>query len=131
MTHLTHPQLLYDGACPICRKEIALVRRLTQRVVFVDVHALTPSEYPAGTTEQDLLLDLHLVWPDGHIDKGLDANVRLWQRTPLGFLFGALRLPLIRPLAERFYRRWADKRYANMGYCAIINRDEKQAVDKE
>lgn len=131
MTHSKHPQLLYDGACPICRKEIALVRRLTRRVVFVDVHALTPSEYPAGTDEQDLLLDLHLVWPDGQIDKGLEANVRLWQQTPLGFVFRLLRLPLVRPLAERFYRRWADKRYANMGYCSTLDTRDKQTVGKE
>lgn len=114
------PRLLYDGACPVCRREIALVRRLTRRVDFVDVHQLAPSDYPEGTTEAELLLDLFLVWPDGHIDKGLDANIRLWQQTPFGWLWKLFSLPVIRPLAERFYRRWADRRYANMGYCSAI-----------
>lgn len=126
------PQLLYDAACPVCRREIALVRRLTRRVTFVDVHQLSPSAYPAGTTEPELLLDLHLVWPDGHIDKGLDANIRLWQQTPLGWLWQAFRLPMVRPIAERVYRRWADRRYTNMGYCSTtkpVNRQSEQLSD--
>lgn len=114
------PALLYDGACPLCRREIALVRRLTRKrkVIFVDVHTLAPEQYPAGKSQADLLLDLHLVWPDGHVDTGLDANVLLWRQTPLGWLWRVFELPLVRPLAQWIYRRWADRRYANMGYCA-------------
>lgn len=114
------PALLYDGACPLCRREIALVRRLTSKnkVAFVDVHTLAPEHYPPGKNQADLLLDLHLVWPDGHIDQGLDANVRLWRQTPFGWLWRVFDLPLVRPMAHWTYRRWADRRYANMGYCA-------------
>ncbi len=111
--------LYYDGACPLCRREIAVVRRLASRIDFVDVHTLSEDQLPAGTSRPDLLRDLHFRHPDGQLETGLEANVALWQATPLGWFWSVLRLPLIRPVARRVYRRWADRRYERMGYCAL------------
>ena len=110
--------LYFDGACPICKREIALVRRLTRQVDFIDVHGLPDRDLPPNTNRAGLLLDLHFQHPDGQMDRGLEANVALWQATPLGWLWRLLELPLVRPMAQRFYRRWADRRYQRMGYCA-------------
>lgn len=118
--------LYYDGACPLCRREIALVRRLTRQVDFVDVHGLADEELPSGLNRLAMLRDLHLRRTDGRLEVGLDANIALWQATPLGWLWRILNLPGIRPLAQWGYRRWADRRYDRMGYCAVQreNRDE-------
>lgn len=121
-------QLYFDGACPLCRREIALVRRLARAVEFIDVHQLQDDELPEGTDRAALLRDLHFRFPDGRVDTGLEANIALWQATPLGGLWRVLNLPLVRPLALRVYRRWADRRFARMGYCALLNRPDTQSA---
>ena len=114
------PTLLFDGACPLCRREIALVRRLTRKVQFQDVHQLSTADFPAGATRESLLRDLHLVWPNGQVDKGLAANVELWRQTPLGWIWQVFRWPIVAPLAQAVYRRWADRRFDKMGYCTTL-----------
>lgn len=113
------PRLYYDSACPVCRREIALVRRLSRQLDYVDVHALSDRDLPEGLTRDAMLRDLHLRDGDGTWFVGLSANTRLWQYTPLAPLWRTLTLPLVRPIAERLYRWWADRRYRRMGYCGV------------
>jgi predicted DCC family thiol-disulfide oxidoreductase YuxK len=110
--------LYYDGACPLCRREINIVRRLTQHVDFVDVHQLSEAEIPASFSRPALLRDLHLLDRSGQWHIGLAANVGLWQRTRFGFIWRILQWPVIHPLAQWGYRWWADRRFTKMGYCA-------------
>jgi predicted DCC family thiol-disulfide oxidoreductase YuxK len=109
--------LYYDGACPLCRREINLVRRLARQVEFVDVHQLSDPELPDTFSRSALLRDLHLLDRSGQWHIGLAANVGLWQRTRLGFIWRVLQWPIIHPLAQWGYRWWADRRFVNMGYC--------------
>ncbi len=118
------PRLYYDAACPICRREVALVRRLTSQLEYVDVHALADREIPDGLSRDAMLRDLHLNDANGQWFIGLSANTRLWQYTPLAPLWRVLTWPLIRPVSERLYRWWADRRYRRMGYCAVRPRQE-------
>ena len=101
------PQLtvLYDGACPLCRREIGLYRGLKPNapVCFVDVSdAALP--LPPGTTRELLLARFHVRSRDGQLLDGAQAFLALWAALP-GWRWLALagRLPGAAWAMERSY----------------------------
>lgn len=105
--------LFYDGACPLCLREMDRLAGLkNDQLLLVDIHSL-----PAGTGLPDrdtLLRNLHLRLPDGSLLTGVDANVAAWQYTPYGFWFRWLNWPLLRRISERAYVGWARWRYERL-----------------
>jgi predicted DCC family thiol-disulfide oxidoreductase YuxK len=106
--------ILFDGACPLCRREIAVYRDLQplqpdSTVSFVDIsNAAVP--LPAGTTREQLLARFHVQSPDGQLLSGAQAFLALWAALP-GWRWLALigRLPGASWVMERLYRlflRW-------------------------
>lgn len=106
--------VLYDGACPLCRREIAVYRDLQplqaySPVCFADVsNAAVP--LPAGTTREQLLARFHVQGRDGQLLSGAQAFLALWAALP-GWRWLALagRLPGACWVMERMYRlflRW-------------------------
>ena len=109
--------LFYDGSCPLCRKEIRLLRRLQRGdLAFADIHAQIPHSDRRPNREA-LLRRLHLRRGDGRWLIGLEANVHAWSHTRFGFLFRPLLWPGIRTLATGIYQRWADRRYQHRYAC--------------
>ncbi|MCZ8075156.1 MAG: DUF393 domain-containing protein [Paucibacter sp.] len=114
--------VLFDGACPLCRREIALYRGQAegQPVCFADVS--DPAQVlPAGRTQAELLARFHVQLPDGRLLSGAEAFLALWARLPgwrwlawLGRLPGVARLMewaylgflRVRPAVQRGFRRW-------------------------
>ncbi len=101
--------LYYDGACPICRAEVARLERLAgDRLAFENVHELEADD---GLPDKALLLArLHLRTADGDWLTGLDANIRAWGHTPFRRLWELFELPLMRPLGEWAYEFWLRRR---------------------
>lgn len=103
--------VLYDGACPLCRREIGLYRGLRHDtpVCFVDVSdAALP--VPPGTTREQLLARFHVRGQDGRLRSGAQAFLALWSVLP-GWRWLAVlgRLPGAAWMLERCYRhflRW-------------------------
>lgn len=98
--------VLYDGACPLCRREIALYRGLpaNQPLAFVDV-SHPASELPAGTTRAQLLARFHVRQPDGTLVDGARGFVALWALLPgWRWLARLAALPGVAPSMELAYR---------------------------
>jgi predicted DCC family thiol-disulfide oxidoreductase YuxK len=113
--------VLYDGACPLCRREIGIYRglRSNRPLCFSDVNdAAQP--LPPGATREQLLARFHVRGPDGELLSGAQAFLALWDALP-GWRWLALvgRLPGAAWLMERAYRlflrarptlqRWASR----------------------
>jgi 3-demethoxyubiquinol 3-hydroxylase len=97
--------VLYDGSCPLCRREIALYRglRSEQALRFVDVSGA--SALPPGTTRKQLLARFHVQRADGTLASGADAFLTLWATLPgWRWLARAGRLPGLAWSMERSYR---------------------------
>ncbi|MBC7939183.1 MAG: DUF393 domain-containing protein [Chitinophagaceae bacterium] len=101
--------VLYDGACPLCRREIGIYRGLQPRqldspVSFVDLNdAAMP--LPPGTTREQLLARFHVRGSDGELLSGAQAFLALWAALPgWRWLAWAGRLPGMAGLMERIYR---------------------------
>lgn len=103
----------YDGACPLCRREIGHYRRCAgaERVNFVDLAAIgSDAALGPGLDLAAARARLHVREADGRLVSGAAAFARLWRLLPgwrwLGRLVG-LRLFGLHPvltLAEAAYR---------------------------
>ena len=101
--------VMYDGACPLCRREIGVYRGLQplhagSPVCFADVNDTT-LPLPPGTTREQLLARFHVRGRDGELLSGAQAFLALWAALP-GWRWLALagRLPGAAWLMERGYR---------------------------
>ncbi|MEE4383255.1 MAG: DUF393 domain-containing protein [Pseudomonadales bacterium] len=98
----------YDGACPLCRREIDVYRRMTPHVPveFRDVSGFAPEEAVAPDLDgATAMRRFHVRDADGTLRDGADAFAALWRRYPgFRFLGQALRFPPLRWLAEGAYR---------------------------
>lgn len=114
--------VFYDGACPVCRREIGVYRDLApaQPVEFCDV-SQSSSRLPAELTREQALARFHVRHADGRIESGARAFIALWERLPYWrWLARVGRLPGVTALMELAYRgflrirpaiqRWAGKR---------------------
>ena len=107
----------YDGSCPLCLREIALMRRLDTRgaITFVDVAAGADPTCPIDRTT--LLARFHAE-EDGVVHSGAAAFAAMWRaipllrplglaarnRTVLRVLEGAyLQFLKVRPRLQRFF----------------------------
>ncbi len=103
----TPATVYFDGACPVCTREIAALRRLRGAEVleFVDVTACPTEALGPGLTRQAALASMHVRRTDGSLARGAAAFATLWGSLPatarLGRLVGH---PAVLPVAERAYR---------------------------
>jgi predicted DCC family thiol-disulfide oxidoreductase YuxK len=118
--------VLYDGACPLCRREIAHVQGLAQRradsgLCFVDISQAAGADGFSDAERARLLARFHVQRGDGARLDGAAAFVAMWDRLPgwrwparLARLPGALTLLewayrgflKVRPGLQRLASRW-------------------------
>ena len=114
MARMTKLIVWHDGACPLCRREIALMRRLDRRgaIRFVDA---TESGAACPIDRADLLARFHAS-EDGILLSGAAAFAAMWRAIPLSCARSGLaaRVPLgpchcsrraVRGLSEASVRR--------------------------
>ena len=72
----------FDGACPLCRREIALMRRLDKRraINFVDV---ADGADPSCPVDRSQLLARFHAEEDGVMHHGAAAFAAMWRAIPL------------------------------------------------
>jgi predicted DCC family thiol-disulfide oxidoreductase YuxK len=93
----------FDGACPLCRREIALMKRLDRRgaIRFVDVGGAAPAECPVDRVQ---LLSRFHARENGRLLSGAAAFGAMWRAIPLLRPLGLLaRVPLVEAVLERCY----------------------------
>lgn len=96
----------YDGACPLCTREIALMRRLDRRgaITFVDVAAGADPTCPIDRAQ--LLARFHAE-EEGRVLSGAAAFAAMWRAIPLLRPLGlAARHQLVLALLEAAYLRF-------------------------
>ena len=116
--------VLYDGACPLCRREIGVYRNLQAGapVCFADVSDPT-SALPEGATRAQLLARFHVRRPDGRLLSGAQAFLALWALLPgWRWLAHIGRLPGTAWLMERIYRLFLLLRPALQRWAARLDR---------
>ena len=79
--------VLFDGACPLCRREIAHVKGLAERqgdsgLCFVDISRETEGDALSDAERAALLARFHVQRADGSRLDGAAAFVAMWRRLP-------------------------------------------------
>lgn len=106
-------RVLYDGACPRCRRSIALVTAADPAAVVepidlnrVDVASIHPALTPEGCQRS-----MHLVRADGRVSAGFDAMATLARWLPLFWPVGLLAwVPGVAVVGRRTYNALAASR---------------------
>lgn len=89
------PTVYFDGACPVCSREIALYRNGpgADGITWADISRCDAAELGADLPREAALARLHVRRPDGTLVHGAAAFAALWQSLPrwawLGRLFGS------------------------------------------
>jgi 3-demethoxyubiquinol 3-hydroxylase len=99
--------VLYDGGCPLCRREIALYRELPAReaVHYLDISTASAAQLPAGAAREALLARFHVRRADGRLVDGAAGFVALWAALPgWRWLARVAALPGVTPVMELAYR---------------------------
>jgi 3-demethoxyubiquinol 3-hydroxylase len=97
----------YDGACPVCSREIAAYQRArgAEAIEFVDAAACPAPALGEGLTREAALAAMHARRPDGSLVQGARAFGEIWGRLPDTRPLGALmRVPGVAWVAELAYR---------------------------
>lgn len=96
----------HDGQCPLCRSEIALLRRLDWRgaITFIDLHSEEGLSCPVS--RQEALARFHAL-EHGELLSGAAAFAAMWRAIPLLRPLGlAARNRLVLAGLERLYLRF-------------------------
>jgi predicted DCC family thiol-disulfide oxidoreductase YuxK len=114
-------EVFFDGDCPLCRREIAMLRRRdrAQRIRFTDIAAAGFDARALGTDQATLMGRIHGRLPDGTWIDGVEVFRRLYAAVGLGWLVSLSRLPVLSRLAERAYDLFARHRLRLTGRCAV------------
>ncbi|WP_216904392.1 thiol-disulfide oxidoreductase DCC family protein [Synechococcus sp. CCY 9618] len=111
--------LLFDGACPLCLREVRTLRRRDEgrgRLAFVDVDdpAYEPDLH-AGITYAQAMGRMHAIDADGQVIRDVEVFRAAYALVGLGWLYAPTRWPLLRPLVDWLYGLWARWRLAITG----------------
>jgi predicted DCC family thiol-disulfide oxidoreductase YuxK len=112
-------EVFYDGACPLCMREIRMLRRRDRRarIRFTDIAADGFDALAVGLTWQTLMNRIHGRLPDGTVIEGVEVFRRLY--TAVGFrrLVALTRLPGVSQLLDLCYHLFAKNRLRLTGRC--------------
>jgi len=102
---MTRVTVWHDGECPLCRREIALMRRLDTRGAIDFVDAAGPTTCPLDRAE--MLARLHAREEGGPLLSGAAAFAAMWRAIPVLRPLGqAARNRLVLATLEGLYLRF-------------------------
>lgn len=112
-------EVFYDGDCPLCRKEIAILRWMDRRkrVLFTDISSPDFRPAPLGRTIELLMAEIHGRLPNGEWITGVEVFRRIYSAIGFGIFVWPTRLPLIRHLLDFTYVWFAKNRLRLTGRC--------------
>jgi predicted DCC family thiol-disulfide oxidoreductase YuxK len=112
-------EVFYDGACPLCTREIDMLRRKDHRrqIRFTDIAAPDFDAASVGVSWPTLMERIHGRLPDGTLIEGVEVFRRLYAAVGFGSLVAATRLPVLTQLLDLAYRVFAKNRLKFTGRC--------------
>jgi predicted DCC family thiol-disulfide oxidoreductase YuxK len=104
--------VFFDGACPICAREIAFMKRLDRQrqLKFNDFSAADYDAASIDVSPAELGRVIHARWADGRVISGVDVFRAMWEAVGLGMLATVSRLSLIEPMVVKAYAWFARNR---------------------
>lgn len=112
-------QVFFDGECPLCMREIRMLRRLDrkQRIRFTDIAAADFDAHRYGTDQATLMGSIHGRVPSGEWIHGVEVFRRLYDAVGFGWIVALTRIPGVSHLLDAAYGVFARNRLRITGRC--------------
>jgi len=124
--------LLYDGDCPPCMKQVELLRkRMDENPEYAGVVRLTDLTAPdydaelcGGVEFEDGMRHIHAVTRDGQVVSGVDVFRRVYSVVGMEWVHTVTSLPLVGGLLDWLYDVWAEYRLELTGRAGAVEQIE-------
>jgi predicted DCC family thiol-disulfide oxidoreductase YuxK len=112
-------EVFYDGGCPVCLREVRVLRRLDRRgrIQFTDIDAAGFQVPLPGPASDELMARIHARTADGAWIEGVEVFRRLYTAVGLGPLVSVSRWPGIAQALDWGYAIFARNRTRWFGRC--------------
>ena len=112
-------EAFFDGDCPLCAKEIAMLRRWDRRgaIRFTDISLPDFDPAPLGRTFEQMMDRMHGRLPDGTLIEGVEVFRQLYAAVGFRRLVAISRWFGIRHSLDLMYRFFARYRLRLTGRC--------------
>lgn len=112
-------EVFFDGDCPLCRREIAMLQRRDRRgrIRFTNIAAPGFDASALGVDQATLMERIHGRLPDGHLIEGVEVFRALYAAVGFGGLVAVSRAPGVSTLLDLAYEVFARNRLRLTGRC--------------
>jgi predicted DCC family thiol-disulfide oxidoreductase YuxK len=113
-------EVFFDGECPLCMREIGLLRKLDKasRIRFTDIQAVDFDPASTGLGFSQLMQRIHGRLPGGEPIEGIEVFRRLYAAVGFRRSVAVSRWPGVSQLLELVYSLFAKNRLRLTGRCA-------------
>jgi len=109
---------LYDGACPLCKREVSFLRSRDSLacILFVDIDSpdYNPDLY-SGISYREAMGRIHAITSSGEVLKGVQVFRQAYRLVGLGWVYAPTTWPVLGPWLDEAYRLWAGWRLSFTG----------------
>ncbi len=129
--------LLYDGDCPLCLREVSFLRKKDAGrglVKFTDIADLSYDPAQNGGIDFETAMGrIHAVRADGTVVKNVAVFQEVYSALGIGWMYAPTRWPVIGSWVNKIYDLWADKRLAMTGRpnLHVIMADRQQKIEQK
>jgi len=111
-TYMLKLILFYDGSCPLCAKEILLLKKYDTRneIQFEDITLDNFSDRFSNIDLAKADAIIHGQLPDGKVITGMDVTFLAWEIVNHNKWLRLFKLPLLRPITDWCYLFFAKHR---------------------
>ncbi|KAF7838368.1 thiol-disulfide oxidoreductase DCC [Senna tora] len=107
-------KMLYDGDCPLCMREVNMLRERNKNygtIKFIDISSddYSPQENQ-GLDYETVMGRIHAILSDGTVVTDVEAFRRLYEQVGLGWVYAITKYKPIGTLADAIYGVWAKYR---------------------
>jgi len=113
-------EVFYDGDCPLCLREIKLLRKWDRddKIRFTDIADPDFDAASLGRIYEDLITEIHGRLPDGSWIRGVEVFRHLYSAVGYSRLVSLTRLPGLSHTLDWGYRLFARNRLRLTGRCS-------------
>ena len=117
--------LLYDGDCPLCLREVNFLQKKDAGrgiVRFTDIAEVNydPAEN-GGVDFETAMGRIHAVRADGSLVKNVAVFQEVYDALGIGWLYAPTKWPVISTVVNKLYDWWADKRLSVTGRASLAD----------
>lgn len=112
-------EVFYDGDCPLCMREINMLRRKDKRgkIAFTDIANADFDVQQYDKTIEQLMSEIHARVPGGEWITGVEVFRKLYSAIGFSPLVWPTRLPVVRQTLDVAYKLFAKNRLRLTGRC--------------